>query len=100
MILPYPFTQLGVNSGNAMILGGLTNKPRFFGSATAEVISQASAGAGGWNGNSAHSLISGGSWQLRSATPTQGSAGGALRSGTHSGAMREDMSHRTILLGY
>jgi hypothetical protein len=94
-------TQLGVNSWTAIYSGGLANKPAFFGSGTAEVVSRAIMNLGGWNNDYAGSMYSSGPWHSRGGfyDVDTSSIGiyAFIRSG---GGIDSTTSHRTILSGY
>jgi hypothetical protein len=91
-----------VNSESAIYNGGLANNNKFFGSATAEVVSRAVT-YGGWNTNRTYSVRSSYPWQFRGGSAESARTG--LFTFRHAqGGENNDgnltTSHRTILSGY
>jgi hypothetical protein len=91
--------QLGVDDGNAIINGMLANKSQFFGSSTAEVVSDADR-YGGWNRAYSQSVSSSAPWSALGARSDNSSNAGILISYSYNGAANNNRSHRTILSGY
>ena len=98
MILPYPFTQLGVNVNSAVWNGRLANRPIFFGDSNAEITSAVSI-SGGWNGDLARSTTSSAPWFAFGRQANFDSVG-IFASHDTLGTTDMYISHRTILLGY
>jgi hypothetical protein len=94
--------QLGVDDSHAFRNGDLLGNSLFFGSATAEVLSRNYGNNASWNLDYAHSPTPS-SWQLRSATSTDGgdnNGGSGIFSLFSRGGDANQTSHRTILSGY
>jgi hypothetical protein len=92
-------SQLGVNGELAIANGGLAGKPRFFGSARAEVTSRA-VQLGNWNGDDAGAATSTYSWFAFDAPANQGARAGIFSADQNNGRVIYNISHRTILSGY
>ncbi|MCL2001820.1 hypothetical protein FWG76_00235 [Candidatus Saccharibacteria bacterium] len=82
-------------------IGGLANKPLFFGSSVAEVTSTSLAGNnGGWRGGYAENPHSTAAWQIRGGS-TDNPGADVSASGRNTGTPTAGRwGHRTILLGY
>ena len=95
-------TQLGVNTQSAIVNGGLANKPSFFGSSIAEIVSSANTLNGSWNGDRSPSNISTNPWLGRSGHSNLGFEIGifSFNGMSAGGGPQYYTSHRTILLGY
>jgi hypothetical protein len=89
-----------VNNNLAVVNGALANKPRFFGSSTAETVAAASV-TGSWNGDAAYSVYSIYPWFQRGSRSNQGATAGIFHFDDHNGDdYQASVSHRTILSGY
>jgi hypothetical protein len=90
-----------VNSDDAIVMGGLANRPQFFGGNTAEILSVSNRYAGGWNGDYAYSVQSARPWfMLGGRADDSESRPGAFAFYNHAGGAIANLSHRTILSGY
>ncbi|MCL2001796.1 hypothetical protein FWG76_00105 [Candidatus Saccharibacteria bacterium] len=88
---------------NAIRIGGLANKPAFFGTTSAEIVSVVAAGRDvSWNGDMADFVNSTNPWFYRGGAHAQdGSQAGVFASHPRTGDSSQYWtSHRTILLGY
>ncbi|MCL2002220.1 hypothetical protein FWG76_02325 [Candidatus Saccharibacteria bacterium] len=83
---------------NSARSGRLANNSLFFGSDTAETIS-APIAYGGWNNDYAGNSSTAMQWFFRGGRSDQGGVG-LFAFAEQPGAARNDISHRTILLGY
>jgi hypothetical protein len=89
-----------VNNVSAITNGALADNPRFFGSATAEVISRASID-GGWNGDRQYSIYSDTPWLIGGGRSSLGTTtAGVFSIHGAAGGVNQHASHRTILSGY
>jgi hypothetical protein len=93
-----------VNNANAIYNGGLAGNPRFFGSATAEIVSIANQ-YGSWNGDYSRAHHATESSNRPWSTLGGQSNDGIGRPGTfafysRTGNTNNYISHRTILSGY
>jgi hypothetical protein len=88
-----------VDTNNAVVIGGLANKPLFLGSALAEIVSYASW-SDAWNGDAAISAYPPSSWYYRGSVAEHGSVAGIFTFVDRPGGIDNWASHRTILSGY
>jgi hypothetical protein len=92
-------TQLGVDSNTAIVIGGLANKPIFFGSNTAETNSRADTSIGGWNEDFAPSVTSAYPWfEFGGQSRDDNKVGVFAFYGYNN--IAPQLGHRTILSGY
>ena len=91
-----------MNNISAIFNGNFANNDSFYGSGTAEVVARAVDNVGGWNGNQPRSITSGSPWTMRSGNSNNSvlSSIGIMSFSYNPGGIRQDISHRTILLGY
>jgi uncharacterized protein YyaL (SSP411 family) len=96
--------QLGVNGKDAVVNGGLAGNAKFFGTATAEVVTRAAVdtyNSGGWNGDYANTVHSTLPWFTRGGH-VQDHVGAGLFAflNNFSNTPEYRFGHRTILSGY
>jgi hypothetical protein len=101
LILP-TLTQLGVDNTLAVVRGGLSGKPQFFGSSTAETTSIGSDRYAGWDEGWSGSAYASYAWFTRSDHSAGGATAGiaAFTAASISGGVADHISHRAILSGY
>jgi hypothetical protein len=93
------FTQLGVNNANAIWSGGLYGNSKFFGSSTAETVSN-THNNGSWNTDDSFSVNLLGPWSRNGNQAPNGQTAGVFAFSQGTGGVNNTFSHRTILSGY
>jgi hypothetical protein len=88
-----------VNDIAAIRNGGLAGNSKFFGSATAEIISTAVTN-GSWNGDRSESMQSTAPWPALGGQAPNGTQAGSFAFARETGGVFDYMGHRTILSGY
>ena len=91
-----------MNNANAIIQGRLANNIRFFGSATAEIVSTTMGGASNsaWHEDRSYTAFSTSPWYTGGGRPENVQGAGIFGFYGYAGVDVDHVSHRTILLGY
>jgi hypothetical protein len=87
-----------VDDWSSIYNGSLANAIKFFGSSTAEIVSQTLGNGGGWNGDAAQAVVSSRSWFIRSSSAHEWP--GMFTFHNLAGVAYQISGHRTILSGY
>jgi hypothetical protein len=88
-----------VDGQNAINGGGLAGNSKFFGGATADIVSNAGQ-YGNWNGDWSWSMHSSEPWANRGGQAINGLNSGVFALENYYGDGLQFLSHRTILSGY